>query len=106
MKLAEDPESIDEELFRYPGPSPRSKETAILMLADGMEARARAELPKDDEQLRGLASKVIEYYESRDQLHNTDLTLKDLHTISESFITTLQGVHHPRIQYPESKKKN
>ena len=106
IKLAEDPESIDEELFRYPGPSPRSKETALLMLADGMEARTRAELPRDEEQLRSLAKKVIEYYESRGQLSNTDLTLKDLHTILESFISTLQGVHHPRIQYPDSKKKS
>ena len=101
LKSTNDQKSVDQELFRYPGPKPQSKETALLMLADGMEARARAELPKEDEELLALIAKVIKYYEQEGQLEETPLTLKDLKTVSGSFFNTLKGIYHPRIQYPE-----
>lgn len=94
--------SIDEKLFRYPGPTPRSRETAILMLADSCEARARAELPKDEAELRVLVQKVMDYALKEKQLDQTKLTINDLTKISDSFVATLMGVYHQRIIYPEA----
>ncbi len=98
-----DPARVDAEKFRYPGPSPQSRETAILMLADGVEARARAELPKEDDELRALIRGVIEYCQKEGQLDHTNLTLRDLNLITESFVNTLRNTYHPRIRYPEIK---
>ena len=92
---------VDVELFRYPGPKPQTKETGILMLADSCEARARAELPKNEEDLRIIIKKVFDYIFSEGLLENTNLTLRDLKTIQESFFHTLSKTYHPRIKYPE-----
>ena len=96
---------VDDKIFRYPGPRPRSKETALLMLADGCEARARAELPKDEEELRELVKKVIDYAQHEGQLDDTSLTLKDLMVITNVFVNSLRNQYHPRIQYPELERK-
>ena len=92
--------------FRYPGPAPLSRETALLMLADGAEARARAERPKDEDELRTLIRSVIETAQKAGQLDNTRLTLRDLNLVAESFVTTLRGSYHPRIQYPKGNTKS
>jgi putative nucleotidyltransferase with HDIG domain len=94
---------VDIEKFRYPGPRPNSRETALLMLADATEARARAERPVDDDGLRALVRNVIETVQKYSQLDDTLLTLRDLNLITESFVTTLRGTYHPRIQYPNAK---
>lgn len=96
-----DPDQVDKELFRYPGPRPQSRETALLMLADGTEALARAEIPQNEEELRAIIKKVISFSEKEGQLDDTSLTLKDLNQITESFISTLRNTYHPRIKYPE-----
>jgi putative nucleotidyltransferase with HDIG domain len=101
--VGDDPAAVDTGKFRYPGPSPRSRETAILMLADGCEARARAEHPKDDDELRIVITKVFDYVLKEGQLNETALTMRDLHRLQESFFTTLKNIYHPRIQYPELK---
>lgn len=98
-----DPTKIDLALFQYPGPRPKSKETALLMLADRCEARERAELPKTDEELTGLIKKVIDKCIQEDQLIESNLTLRDLKIIADSFFNTLQNTHHPRLKYPESQ---
>ncbi len=98
-----DPQAVDCGKFRYPGPSPRSRETAILMLADGCEARARADHPKDDDELRIVIGKVFEYVQKEGQLNDTALTMRDLYRVQESFFTTLKNIYHPRLQYPELK---
>ncbi|MFZ3071473.1 MAG: HDIG domain-containing metalloprotein [Anaerolineaceae bacterium] len=103
LAAAENPEDVDKSLFTYPGPKPQSRETAILMLADGTEARTRAESPKTEEELRTLIQKSIDKYKNEGQLDDTDLTLNDLKTIAASFYETLQRSYHPRIQYPELK---
>lgn len=100
-----DPTKVDIELFRYPGPAPRSRETALLMLADGCEARARSELPQNEQELRSLIRRVVEYCQREGQLDHTPLTFKDLNTVVDSFATTLRGLYHPRIPYPELKPK-
>ncbi|MDL1941315.1 HDIG domain-containing protein [Chloroflexi bacterium CFX2] len=93
---------VDIEKFRYPGPRPASRETALLMLADATEARARAERPASDEEIRALITSVIQTVQKYNQLDDTLLTLRDLNLITESFVTTLRGTYHPRIQYPKA----
>lgn len=100
IEKAYDPDEIDKSVFTYPGPRPQSRETALLMLADGTEARARAELPKDEDNLRTLIETVVDFYQQNGQLEDTDLTLKDLQVIKNSFFRTLKGTYHPRIKYP------
>jgi membrane-associated HD superfamily phosphohydrolase len=91
---------VEESKFRYPGPSPRSKETALLMLADGVEARARAERPSNDDKVRVLVRNVIERCQKDGQLDDTPLSQQDLARITESFIDTLRVTYHPRLEYP------
>lgn len=101
--VAGDVTKVDIEKFRYPGPRPASRESALLMLADATEARARAERPATDDDLRKLVQSVIETVQKFNQLDDTLLTLRDLNLITESFVTTLRGIYHPRIQYPNAK---
>ncbi len=92
--------NVDKANFTYPGPRPQSRETALLMLADGTEARARSEVPKDEDELRDLIDIVFNFYEQNNQLDDTNLTLKDLQVIKGSFFRTLKGSYHPRVHYP------
>lgn len=101
-----DPNSIDIKKYTYPGPAPRSRETAIVMLADGTEARARANTPQTDAEIKAIIQAVLKNVRDAGQLDNTDLTLKDLNTISDSFFNTLQRSYHPRIKYPEVKESS
>ena len=105
LNMAEDPESVNVANFTYPGPAPRSKETALLMLADGTEARARANTPRSDEEIIDVIDNVFDTVQDGGQLDDTDLTLKDLQTIKQSFFNTLKQSYHPRIKYPEQRKK-
>jgi len=98
-----DASKVDQNQFRYPGPSPRSKETAILMFADGVEAQARAERPRNDDDVRALVRNVIERCQKDGQLDNTPLSQRDLASITESFITTLRVTYHPRLEYPQEQ---
>jgi putative nucleotidyltransferase with HDIG domain len=98
-----DESQVDENQFIYPGPRPRSRETAILMLADGSEARIRAERPANEEQLRKVIQSIVEQRLSSGQLDETNLTLRDLDNLIDSFTTTLRGIYHPRIEYPDLK---
>jgi putative nucleotidyltransferase with HDIG domain len=100
-----DENSLDRRDFRYPGPRPRSRETALLMLADGVEAAARAENPQDEKAIDDLVRWVIEDRMSKGQLDRTNLTLKDLDTIRKSFVSTLKNIYHPRVRYPNSNAK-
>jgi putative nucleotidyltransferase with HDIG domain len=96
-----DASKVDEQAFRYPGPKPQSKETALLMLADGCEAAVRAARPSSVEEISEIIRKVITDRVACSQLDECPLTLHDLDLIRESFTLTLQGMFHPRIQYPE-----
>jgi cyclic-di-AMP phosphodiesterase PgpH len=98
-----DASKVDIEKFRYPGPRPRSRETGILMLADGVEARARAESPDSEEGLMNVVRAVVDRIEKERQLDNTQLTLHDLNLIIESFVRTLRGTYHARIHYPSTE---
>ena len=99
-----DESEVNEAQFQYPGPRPGSRESAILMLADGSEARVRAENPKDDDELRKIVKSVVDNRVSGGQLDNTNMTLRDLDQITDSFSATLRGIYHPRIEYPKLER--
>jgi len=94
-------DAVDEEAFRYPGPRPQTPETAILMLADGVEATARANRPTTNEEIDKLVRSVINRRLTEGQLDACDLTLRDLDQIRKAFVRILKGIYHPRIKYPE-----
>jgi putative nucleotidyltransferase with HDIG domain len=91
---------VDETAFRYPGHKPQSKETALLMLADGCEAAVRANRPGSPDQLNEIVRKVIADRVAWNQLDECPLTVADLNQVRESFAATLQGLYHPRLRYP------
>jgi putative nucleotidyltransferase with HDIG domain len=93
---------VDESDFRYPGPKPRSKETAILMLADGVEAISRTLSDTSPARLRAMIKRAIQEVVDDDQLAECALTLEDLSKISDAFLSVLAGMHHQRIEYPEA----
>ncbi len=100
---AEDP-NVDPERFRYPGPRPQSKETAIIMLADSVEAVVRASKDRSHERIDELVDAVINERVAEGQLEECDVTLRDLKTIADSFKATMRGIYHPRIEYPAPTK--
>lgn len=100
-----DESQVDPVKYQYPGPKPQSRETALVMLADGCEARARAEHPSTEEELKNMIKDTIDNYMAAAQLDETHLTARDLNKIIESFINTLKGIYHPRIDYPKLEKR-
>jgi putative nucleotidyltransferase with HDIG domain len=97
-------EQVNEEDFRYPGPNPRSKETSILLLADTCEAAVRAVKPASREELEALVDRLIDERMMSGELDESRLTFADLRAVRSVFLQVLQGVHHPRIVYPEPAK--
>jgi putative nucleotidyltransferase with HDIG domain len=91
---------VDADAFRYSGPRPRSKETAILMLADSSEAMVRAGSFATSEELDHALRQLFADRLADHQLDDSDLTLRDIELIRQSFLETLRGVYHPRMQYP------
>ena len=100
----ENKEDVMENTYMYPGPRPQTKETAIVMLADTIEASARV---IEDSTPKNLEDKIDEIINKRfmeGQLDECELTLKDLTLIKRSFLNILVGIHHQRIKYPEDKQ--
>ncbi|GAB4277949.1 MAG: HDIG domain-containing protein [Candidatus Rifleibacteriota bacterium] len=94
-------EEVDEERFRYPGPKPQTKEAAIIMLADSVEAAARTLPQHTHSKIEGLVKKIIEHkLNDENQLDESDLTLKDIEKIEQIFVRTLTSMYHGRIDYP------
>jgi putative nucleotidyltransferase with HDIG domain len=93
---------VDENIFRYPGPIPFSKETGVLMLADSVEAASRSLKNPDAQRINDLVERIIDYKLEQKQLDNCDLTLKDLETIKLIFKTMLMSIYHVRIDYPQT----
>ncbi len=91
--------------FCYPGPRPRSRETAILMLADGVEGASRALAEPTPSRIRGLVTRILEERVQQGQLDDCGLTLQDLARIREAFIPVLTAIFHVRAPYPEDPKK-
>jgi hypothetical protein len=93
---------VDERVFRYPGPKPQSREAAILMLADGVEASVRSLDEKDPDSIRAMVDRIVDARVEDGQLDEADLTLKDLAQIKEAFVGQLLGMYHSRIKYPDN----
>lgn len=91
---------LDKSKYRYPGPVPQSRETAILMLADGCEARVRAEQPREEEKLRAMIKDLVDERLSSGQLDHTPITLHELALVIDSLSAALRSMYHPRVQYP------
>ncbi len=100
---AEDDVEIDVQRFTYPGPRPRSKETAIVMLADSCESAARAMQDPTPERVRDLIDTIVDGKVSDGQLDEAPLTLREVAEVKDQFVSILAGVHHRRIEYPGTK---
>jgi hypothetical protein len=90
---------IDENIFRYPGPIPFSKETGVLMLADSVEAASRSLKEPDAESISSLVDRIIDYKLDQGQLNNSNITFKDLNIIKSIFKSMLMSIYHIRIDY-------
>jgi putative nucleotidyltransferase with HDIG domain len=97
-------DSVNIDDFRYPGPRPRSKETALIMLADSSEAAVRSLKEPTAPRIRALVTKIIEARMNDGELESSGLTLNDIAVIREKFIQLLTGIFHPRVQYPEQEE--
>ena len=93
-------QEIKEEDYRYPGPKPQTREAAILMLADAVEAAARTVTDPTPARIQGAVQKIINGIFVEGQLDECDLTLRDLHLIANSFARILSGIFHHRVDYP------
>lgn len=103
INLGENPNESD---YSYPGPKPQTKEAAILMLADSVEASSRTLTDPTPARLKNHIDSIIKGIFSEGQLDESELTFKDLHFLSETFQRILTGIFHQRIVYPDSKLKN
>jgi len=98
------PEELREEDFRYPGPKPQTRETAILALADSCEAATRSLVEPTPARIEGMVTKIFHKAIEEGLLDEAEITLRELHLVSRAFLRILLGIHHNRIQYPDQEK--
>ena len=96
-------EAVDARRFRHAGPKPQSREAALIMLADGVEASVRSLSSRDEPAIRGMVDRIIAERMEDGQFDECDLTLRDVETIKEAFIAQLLGMYHQRVAYPQNK---
>lgn len=97
---------IDEEKFTYPGPDPFSKETAVLMMADSVEAASRSLKEKTPETIEKLITSLINKQISENRFEMADISFKNIHQVKQIFTQMLINIYHARIEYPEEIKKD
>ena len=97
-------QEIDENLFTYPGPNPFTKETAILMMADAVEATSRSLKEYTEKNIHDVVTRIIDGQIADGLLRNTPLTYRDVETIKNVFCEKLRTMYHTRISYPDLKK--
>lgn len=100
LEQVEDERLLKEESFRYPGPRPHTRETAVALLADSVEAACRALPEHTPAKLSGVVRRIINNKFIDGQLDDCDLTLRDLERIAEAFVRGLSGIYHQRVPYP------
>jgi membrane-associated HD superfamily phosphohydrolase len=89
--------------FRHAGPKPQTREAAILMLADGVEASVRSLTARDEPTIRAMVTRIIDERLADGQFEECDLTLRDVDRIRAAFVEQLLGMYHQRIAYPQNK---
>lgn len=94
-------EEVDLAKFTYPGPKPFSKETAVLMMADSVEAASRSLRNPDHESIDGIVEKIIDHQLSTGQFENAEITLREIREVKKIFKKMLMNIYHVRIQYPD-----
>jgi putative nucleotidyltransferase with HDIG domain len=92
---------VNEEVFKYPGPDPFSKETALLLMADSVEAASRSLKEYTEEKIKALVDKIIDSQIADGLLNNAPITFKDIENVKDVFIEKLKSMYHTRISYPE-----
>lgn len=102
---SENPDEIREEDFRYPGPKPQSKEAAIIMMADSVEAAVRSIQEPTLEKIEDMVNNIVKDKMNSNQLNECDLTFRELEVIKACFLRVLKGIYHHRIEYPTEKGK-
>ncbi len=96
---------VNEAEFRYSGPKPQTREAAVIMIVDSIEAAVRSMKSPTEEGIRDLVSKIIREKMLDDQFAECDITTRDIYRVGESACHTLSGLFHERIEYPELKKE-
>lgn len=101
MELRENPDGVDESEFKYPGPLPFSKETAVLMMCDAVEAASRSMSEKTEESLNKLVDNIIDGQMKANQFDNTNITFHDITVTKKVLKKKLMSIYHVRIAYPD-----
>lgn len=102
MFAADNPDfNIEDKMFQYPGPIPFTKETAILMMADSVEAASRSLKKYSLETITGLVNSILDAQVNENQFNNTDITFKDITIVKRLFIKKLMNIYHVRVEYPK-----
>jgi cyclic-di-AMP phosphodiesterase PgpH len=96
-------ETVDQRRYRHAGPKPQSREAALLMLADGVEASVRSLDSRDEPAIRSMVARIISERLEDGQFDECDLTLRDLNLAAEAFVSQLLGMYHQRVAYPQNK---
>jgi putative nucleotidyltransferase with HDIG domain len=96
-------DAVDLGKFRHAGPKPQSREAALIMLADGVEASVRSLSSRDEPAIRAMVTRIIEERLADGQFHECELTLRDVERIKDAFVGQLLGMYHTRIAYPQNK---
>ena len=94
--------AVDERRFRHAGPKPQSREAALIMLADSVEASVRSLESRDEPAIRAMVSRIIDERVADGQFDESDLTFRDLERIKDAFVAQLLGMYHTRIAYPQN----
>ncbi|THB71773.1 MAG: HDIG domain-containing protein [Desulfovibrio sp.] len=104
LSQAKGGDPVDDENFRYPGPKPQTREAGIVMIADQIEASSRTLVEPTPSRVKGHIQNMVRKIFSEGQLDESELTLKDLHNLTETFHRILTGIFHQRIEYPSQSK--
>ena len=104
-RAAETNPDVSADVFKYPGPKPQSRETALVMIADASEAAVRASTDRSAERIRAIVEGVIRERFEEGEFDECDLTMRDLRVVADSYVGTLSAVYHPRVEYPEPTRR-
>jgi len=101
MQQMQNPENLNEKDFMYPGPCPFSKETALLMMADSVEAASRSLKSPDKQSISELVERIIDGQIAQKQFNNADITMRDITRVKNVFKNNLMNKYHIRVEYPK-----